>query len=243
MAINSDPIENLKKASQVAREKKEKSFFVFDMDSTLFCMKYRTQALIESCLRDSLFCKKFVNQTHKIKQIEVTETDWSVPEIMSRHGFCPQSDIVLAVNKIWRKGFFSNDYLYLDQPYKGCVQFIQNVYQTGAKVYYLTARNHFTMREGTIQSLKYWKFPLEKDNKNLIMKKDQDVTDADYKTIYLKQLEKQCEALLFFENEPVILNQVAKILPQVLIFWMNSTHCRKEEPPKKALSLSTSYIF
>ena len=234
--------ENFKKAIQIAKQKKEKSLFVFDVDSTLFCMKYRTQAIIRDCLNDSFFCEQFSEHLNVIQQVEVTERDWSVTEIMSRYGFSAEEPLVLAIEKIWRKGFFSNDYLYLDKPYKGCVQFIQRISQLGAKVYYLTARSRAKMCESTVQSLKYWNFPLE-DEKHLIMKDNLEIKDAFYKTEHLKRLAQKFDTILLFENEPVVLNAVARTVPQIHLFWINSVHSRKEEPPKSAIPLTMDYTW
>ena len=234
--------DNFKKAVQTAEQKKEKSLFVFDVDSTLFCMKYRTQAIIRDCLKDPLFCERFPEYLNTVKQVGVTEKDWAVEEIMSRYGFFKEDPLVLAIQKIWKKSFFTNNYLHLDKPYKGCVSFVQNISQLGARVYYLTARNRATMHEGTVQSLKFWNFPLESE-KHLIMKEHTEMEDATYKTEHLKKLIQKSDTILFFENEPVVLNKVAKAIPKIHLFWMNSTHSRKEEPPKNALPLTTNYVW
>lgn len=233
---------NLKKALLMAKQKKEKGLFVFDLDSTLFCMKYRTQAIIQDGIKNETFHSQFPKQIEMIKKAQVTERDWSIPEILSRYGFSPQEPFVLAMNKFWRKHFFKNDYLHLDRPYKGCVNFIQNISQFKSKIFYLTARNKNSMFEGTVQSLKKWKFPFENE-KQLIMKEDNKTTDADYKTKQLQKLSEKYETIVFFENEPVILNQVAKTIPEVHLFWLNSTHSRREEPPKTAFPLSMDYQF
>ena len=233
---------NFKEVIEIAKQKKDKSLFVFDVDSTLFCMKYRTQALIESCLENPVFCEKFKAHLEKIKKIQVTETDWSISEIMGRYGFLPKEEVVSAVHKIWKTGFFSNKYLCLDRPYKDCVNFIQHISKLKAQVYYLTARNYHTMYEGTVQSLSQWSFPL-KNPSHLIMKKDSSNTDAVYKINHLQTFSKQFNTILFFENEPVILNKVAQQLPQIHLFWMNSTHSRQERPPETALALNMKYSF
>ena len=233
--------ENFKEAIQIAEQKKSRSLFVFDLDSTLFCMKYRTQAIIRDCLNDSHFCEQFAKHLPTIKKIIVTKRDWSVEEILSRYGFSKTEPLVLAIRKIWHQKFFINDYLNLDKPYKGCVQFIQHIAIQGAHITYLTARRHQTMREGTLQSLKYWNFPLEKEEQ-LIMKKTE-VEDSIYKVTHLKKLIKNYEVILLFENEPVILNRVAREIPQISLFWIDSTHSRKEQPPKRALTLSMKYAW
>jgi len=244
MSLKSQPAyaENFKKAIQTAEQKKEKSLFVFDMDSTLFCMKYRTQAIIKDCLKDSLFCEQFPEHLNTIRQVEVTERDWSVEEIMSRYGFSRDESFVQAIQKIWKKSFFTNNYLHLDKPYNGCVSFVRHIFQSGAKVYYLTARNRATMYEGTVLSLKFWNFPLENEE-HLIMKKQTKMEDAFYKTEHLKKLTQKSDTILFFENEPVILNKVAQTIPQIHLFWMNSTHSRREEPPQNALTIIANYVW
>ena len=233
-------IENFKKAIVIAKQKKEKSFFVFDVDSTLFCMKYRTEALIKNALKEADFFKKFPEHLDKIKQIKVTEKDWSIKDIMSRYGFSETEAPVLAMEKIWRKGFFANDYLYLDKPYKSSVSFLKFISQLGVKIYYLTARSRKTMYEGTIESLKKWEFPLESE-KHLIMKENSEIKDEDYKAENLKNLAKASDTILFFENEPVVLNKVNESIPQIHLFWIDSTHSHRAEPPKKALPLSMNY--
>ena len=237
-----NPKIKLKKVIETAKQKKNKSLFVFDVDSTLFCMKYRTQALIQSCLENTDFCEKFKDHLEKIKQIQVTETDWSISEIMSRYNFQPEEEIVAAVHKVWKKGFFSNDYLHLDRPYKGCVEFVQTISHLQAQVYYLTARNYYTMYEGTLQSLRRWGFPLQEES-HLILKKDSDISDAEYKISNLHSLSKNFDSILFFENEPVILNKTVQQLPNIQLVWMNSTHSRKEKPPETAYLLNMRYSF
>ena len=237
-----NPKINFKKVIETAKQRKDKSLFVFDVDSTLFCMKYRTQALIQSCLEKPDFCKKFPDYLEKMKKIQVTETDWSISEIMSRYGFQPEEEIVTTVHKIWKKGFFSNDYLHLDRPYKGCVNFVQKISQLQAKVYYLTARNYHSMYEGTLKSLKKWAFPLQ-DESHLILKKNTAISDAEYKINKLNRLSENFEIILFFENEPVVLNKTAQQLPQIQLFWMDSTHSRQETPPKTAWTLNMQYSF
>ena len=234
--------DNLKKAIHIAEQKKEKCLFVFDIDSTLFCMKYRTQAIIRESSNDPVFCKEFPQHLNTVRQVEVTERDWSVEEIMSRYGFQEEEPMVLALKKIWKTKFFTNDYLDLDKPYKGCAEFIQHISQLGVQVYYLTARNRSNMHKGTIQSIKKWNFPLKNENR-LIMKEisESDMSDAEYKIKYLKKLNQKSDTVVFFENEPVILNLAVQSIPQIHLFWINSTHSRQAQPPKSALPITMHY--
>ena len=232
---------NLNKALQIAQEKREKSAFVFDVDSTLFCMKYRTQAILEKTFQEDFISKNFPEHLKKLTSIQVKATDWSVKEIMSRYGVSEEK-LIKKIELIWKKKFFSNDYLHLDQPYEGAIEFLRELSQTSAHIYYLTARHWDKMSKGTFETLKRYNLPL-KQKSHLIMKTAFHTQDAEYKTKHLAVLSKQFNTLCFFENEPVILNQTAKSLPNIHLFWMNSTHSGKESSPKKALTLSMVYSF
>ncbi len=216
---------------------------VFDVDSTIFCMKYRTGAIIKDCALNKSFRKAFPKDADKIHGIHVTERDWSVEEILAKSGFPdPEAPVVKAVSRFWRAAFFTNKYLHLDQPYKGCAEFIKTVQKSGGGVFYLTARQKRDMWEGTLQSLKRHGFPLPQKER-LILKPDHEESDAEYKTGELRRIAKKFPAVLFFENEPVILNAVAGALPKVRLFWMDSAHSRREQPPSKAEPLSMNYCF
>lgn len=237
-----DGLENLKKALQIAEQKKEQAFFVFDVDSTLFCMRHRMQAIIRDCVKCPHFRQKFAEHLKRIQKVVVTDRDWSIQEIMSRHGFVENDPLVLTVEQIWKKKFFSNDYLHLDQPYKGSASYLHLISKQQVQLYYLTARNQATMDKGTLQSFRKWNLPL-KHEKHLIMKKKSEshLSDAEYKLKYLKEMIAQQACVLFFENEPVILNFTNQHLPSVQLYWINSTHCRQEKPPQNALPLSMDY--
>ena len=232
---------SLKKAIEAVRREARPVAAVFDVDSTLFCMKYRTEAIIKDCASDGDFRKAFPRLADKIKKVKVTERDWSVEEILSRHGFDdPEAPFVKAVSKFWKAAFFTNKYLHLDQPYEGCADFVSRIQDSGSDVFYLTARQKKDMWEGTLKSLKSWGFPLKKEER-LILKPDHEKTDAEYKLSGLRRIARKFKTVLFFENEPVVLNAVAGALPHIRLFWMDSAHSRRAEPPPEASPISMSY--
>ena len=231
---------NLKAALRMAERHRAKARFVFDMDSTLFCMKYRTQAIIRDCLKEPDFCRNFSEDLELIKHIHVTTRDWSVEEILTRAGLISKKALVREVRRIWQKKFFSNEYLDRDRPYKGAARFVGRISRFGAKLCYLTARNRSKMLEGAVRSLKAFGFPPPESAK-LIMKEDSAQDDAVYKTEQLKRLKKSAKLLLFFENEPVILNRAARLFPKIQLFWINSTHSRRQTPPATARAIGMNY--
>lgn len=231
------PQQSLKKALQISDEKKERAVFVFDIDSTLFCMKYRTQAIIDQALQEEFMLKEFSKYSKKMSEVKVTETDWSIAEILSRYEIRDKK-LLKKMESYWRRIFFSDRYLHLDKPYEGATDFLNKL--TASHIYYLTARNSKSLRQGTIKSLKEWGFPLQKESQ-LIMKENSDESDTNYKSRHLAVLSKPFESACFFENEPVILHQVNRTLPYIHLFWMNSAHSRRAKAPPKALPLSMTY--
>ena len=237
---------NLEKALKIAQKYGNKSLFVFDMDSTLFCMKYRVQAIIAHAFHEPSLLEDFPNEIKNLPFIEPQVSDWSIEDVLSRYQPALPQEFLKRVEKIWRKKFFSNEYLCFDRPYPGAPQFLQKLSQLGAELFYLTARNYNSMRPGSLRSLKRWNFPLKQDE-HLIMKKEGSpenfIGDADYKSRELKKLSQKFQILCFFDNEPLILNQVEKDLPQIELFWIDSTHSKQAQVTKKALVVPPEYSF
>ena len=231
------PQEHLKKALLISKTKKKQAVFIFDIDSTLLCMKFRTQAILEDLAQEEFILKKFPEYSKKISQIQVTTRDWSVLEILSRYNI-KEETLLQETQKYWKKHFFSNQYLHLDQPYPKAAEFVNKL--SKSRIYYLTARNDHRLREGTLKSLRHWGFPIQKESQ-LIMKKENQESDKDYKNKHLKILSKEFNTLCFFENEPVILNQASQSCPHIHLFWIDSTHSRRAKPTRKALKISMDY--
>lgn len=230
---------NLKKAIEIVQNRIGSLAAVFDLDSTLFCMKYRTEAIIKEFIKKNTgsLSPEIISKT---KTLKVTERDWSVEEILSRHNIPLKDPIVQTIQKYWRKHFFTNSFLFLDRPYKGSSEYVHLLKNLGACIFYLTGRNQEKMASGSLASLKKWRFPLETPSR-LILKKDTEMEDSLYKVKELKQIQNRFKTVLFFENEPVILNAVALKLPQIKLFWMDSAHSRKQLPIKHALPIPMDY--
>ncbi len=232
---------NLQKAIELTKKNQPNVAIVFDLDSTLFCMKYRTQAIINDYIQQDSFVAQS-SLREKMQSIEVTKKDWSIEEILKRYDLDKNEQLLKRLAVFWRKTFFTNDYLHYDQPYSGSIPFVKHLNDLGGIIFYLTARNLQNMEEGTLSTLKKYNCPL-KTKEHLILKSNREQSDAEYKTEELKKLSQQFKTILFFENEPVILNLVNQTLKDIHLFWMNSTHSGKANPPKIALPISTEYEF
>ncbi len=166
--------------------------------------------------------------------------DWGIEHALERISLMDSPyEFFHSLKRFWHRHFFSNDYLHLDTPCEGAVEFVQELIRLGADVAYLTAREHKSMWKGTVESLKTLGFPLDDKHANLILKPPTDQRDAVFKREVLRNYLKEYGSVWFFENEPVNLNEVLRELPQVKLVHFDSVHSGHEEPPQEVASIET----
>ena len=213
----------------------------FDLDSTLFCVSPRTQNILRRLARDSNFRSKYATEAEILSRVEVLPSDWGIRPVLERSVFkekfspekMPSEDQMAffrEVRSYWRKYFFSSHDLDKDKIYPSANEYVRHLHALGADILYLTGREEGPMRPGTIQALLAWGFPYVTDSK-LIMKPSQVQTDESYKALVLKESVKDYDHVWFFENEPVIINLVRPLVPQVRIIFMNTVHAGRAQNP------------
>lgn len=213
---------------------------VFDLDSTLFCVSPRSQAILQDLSKEKWFIDKFPEAAKHLSNIEIQPTEYGIKAALIRTGLKPTPELSEAVRKYWRKHFFSNSHLRHDLIYPGAEEFVTRVHEGGATVFYLTGRNDAAMRAGTMLNLRTWKFP-DIPVDRVIMKPSDLQSDETYKEDRLKELSVHYERIWFFENEPAIIHQVRKALPDVRIVFIDSAHSGKANPPTDLLTVRMDF--
>ncbi len=216
----------------IAQDKK-KSLVVFDLDSTLFDVSPRLEKIIHNFCEVAENKKYFPEEVQALKKIKMQRSDWGIANAMSRVGIELQSEnFHLCIKKFWLESFFSGPYLHFDRPFEGAVQFTQAVIDAGAEIVYLTGRDRPRMFDGTKEVLKKWDFPLNDINARLELKPTQTMDDGDFKKNWFLQIPQgKYQKIWFFENEPMNINLIQKVIPHVEVIFFDSTHCGKEQPP------------
>jgi hypothetical protein len=204
---------------------------VFDMDSTLFCVSPRTQAILRELAIQESFSSQFHEHAKLLKEITLKPHDWGTKDALIRLGLRFPENAIQLIREFWREKFFSNDYLKHDLMYDSSQSFVQLCKDLNCEIFYLTGRSERLMREGSVRQLENFKFPLAKPE-HLIMKTDEFVEDEDFKLKKLREIKKDFDHVYFFENEPVITESIQKNLPEVNIIFMDSTHSSRREKPK-----------
>ncbi|MGH1468931.1 MAG: HAD family hydrolase [Bdellovibrionales bacterium] len=206
----------------------KKPILVFDIDSTIFNVSPRNQAIFD------LFCS--INATKNpfllnlSSNYRLTYTDWGLDPYTSLIN--TNDELKKGAVSFWKKHFFAGTFLPLDQPYDKVIELIKLMHSKGAVVLYLTGRDDHRMREGTLAQLKHWSLPLEKDS-DLITKPHKGMKDGEYKSGALLEIFKSYPQhhVFFFDNEPSVLKHC--IFPELDLYtpiFINSTHSSRSTP-------------
>lgn len=201
---------------------------IFDLDSTLFNVSYRTQKILFE------FAQQLTHEDLRDKLLKtyVKQSDWGLKETLMNSGleYSQFPEFFHQLRDYWVERFFSSRYLHFDVPTKGAVVFAHQLVDLGLAnddLIYLTGRDEFRMGPGTREVLKKWNFP----EGRVVLKPSKELDDGQFKLNWLCQLISQSEGktILFFENEPVNINLIGKKFPNVNIIFINTTHSRREE--------------
>lgn len=217
--------QSLKTILTVAAEN-PRTVCVFDLDSTLFNVSPRTQKILH----------EFAD-LHKpeLKAVEILHTDWGLKESLIRAGyeFDDSPELHHSLRDFWVERFFTNTYLHYDIPYLGAVPYVQRLHAVGCEIHYLTGRDVARMGVGTLEVLLKWGFPVKEGHLHLKPHRTQD--DHVFKIDWvvgrfpIEKYPPGSTPVYFFENEPVNINALGKIRPDIHIIQLETTHSRQEE--------------
>lgn len=232
--------EVLKKVLQSAEKRPGRVAVVFDLDSTLFCVSPRTQAILHEFIQTEEFKSRFPMEIELLRKVELRPTDWGLKQALERHRAPVHPEFFAALKKFWGRNFFSSKFLHHDSVYPEANTFVRKVRDSGAQIFYLTGRHAHSMYEGTVAHLRYHQFPFEPEGMLHMKPADQDI-DEEFKSTWFRQIESRFDEIWFFENEPVIIQQVRATVPKVKIVFVDSTHSGKAEKPSDLPTIGMDY--
>ncbi len=212
---------------------------IFDLDSTLYNVSLRTQAIVDAFVRDAEMRLRFAKEIEFLSALKISPRDWGIRQALERAGIQSSEEFRRTIRDFWRTRFFSSEFLHADRPYPGSREGVARLHSAGAEILYLTGRDERNMKSGTIESLIKWGFPLrivDGNPANLIMKPVKgSIEDEDFKEVEIQKIAKKFHDLnseiWFFENEPLIIERVRRATPFVRIVWADTTHSGRANAP------------
>lgn len=220
--------------------KRSKVAAIFDIDSTLFCVSPRHQAILRDLATTEEFQKNYPEAARMLREVQVDPSDWGVKATIERLKIQVDDKLIDTIRKHWREGFFSNEYLHHDEMYPSASEYVRHLQSLGADILYLTGRWKKQMQAGTLEALRKWNFPLAQ-SEDLIMKPNEVQADEGFKVLALKEIIHEFDHIWFFENEPVIIDLVRQELPQVQIVFVDTVHSGQNQAPKDLMTIKGNY--
>lgn len=226
-----------------AAETQNSVLFVFDIDSTLYNVSPRNVEIIKD------FAQKKSNLDTSLQslllQVEASPKDWGIkPPLLRLNVPHPDQKLFIEIKQHWNQFFFSGDFLHHDIEYPGAVQFV-NTLSERAPTFYLTGRDVERMGTETLTQLQQSQFPVDPEHNRLILKPNKEMLDHEYKLNELIKLSKEFKTIYFFENEPIILNEVINHFTEnnVIPICVDSTHSGRAEIDPRITVITPDYTL
>lgn len=215
----------------------KKPLILLDLDSTLYEVGPRTSMIFKESLAHVNPIPEELRKA--IENMAPQSVGYSIKDTLHNLGFPVMSaemeKVAADIKAFWWDRFFSSDYLPHDRPYPGAVEYANHLHELGAELCYLTGRDEKRMRKGTEQNLIRDGFPFSGKPETLLMRQRADWTDAAHKTYEASQLANRGPLVASFENEPVNLVALSKVLPETAHVFVDTVCSETAAEPGKNL--------
>ena len=198
---------------------------VLDLDGCLFDNRPRQLGILRAWAASA-------GQTDALAALSVGHfMDWDLQATLRRAGI-PKPWIERhyeALRAAWWRGFFSSDWMHLDEPLPGAVAFTRGLAQAGLRPVYLTGRDD-TMRPGTERALARAGFPWGDGRAALYTKPEAAEADHLWKARALAEIIPPEPLIVGADNEPANVNLYLNRAPDAVVLWLDTDHSPKPEP-------------
>lgn len=204
---------------------------VFDLDGTLFDNGPRTwQILVELAEHEG---NRALRQA--LDALPRTALPYLLQETMQRAGY-EDPGLVARAAAFWKARFFTDDYQRFDEPLTGALRYVEELYQAGATLAYLSGRDAPKMLVGCAASLRQHGFPVGLPRTAIVLKHRFEDLDLDFKREALGFMDDLGVVVATFDNEPANCNLFADRWPGALHFFVETAHAPNPPPLHAAVA-------
>jgi hypothetical protein len=226
--------------TQSVLDQKKLPIIVFDLDSTLFHVSPRSYEILKEWAQST--------SISILPNLSVDDMGYSIEDVWTKKGLSIESGesfkYLKEAKNFWRQRFFSNEYIHHDLPHEGAVEFVNTLYQMGAKIVYLTGRDVPLMAFGTVDHLRRCGFPVEVERTRLILKPKRHIDDLVFKTDVCQMVREWGEVVASFENEPKNLVAMQEALgPKTMHIFFESVSSDHAAPAAKEVYKIKDFQF
>jgi len=189
---------------------------VFDLDDTLFSSAARTVAILQAWVQlPATEVKTEIRRA--LSGIKLDQVRYSFDETLEQSGLgTSDPDVVEAYDQakeFWLEQFFSNNFVHTDLPISGAIDFVREVYDSGADVVYLTGRDEPRMGDGTRRAIAQYFPEVDGRRVRLYLKQDKEEVDEVYKARAAKDIGTLGDVVATFDNQPGNVSVFSKAYP------------------------------
>jgi len=217
---------------------------LLDLDSTLYHVESRSHQILKEWV-DSPESREFGPLREKIAEINSEHLGYSLVDTFTKFGLSvmdPAVEKVLhSVQKFWGRRFFTNEYLAYDRAYEGAPEFVQEAYELGAEIVYLTGRDEPGMGKGTRNRLIADRFPFERPRTRLLLKQSFEHDDLEYKSKAADEVRSVGNLIASFENEAPNLVALSDIFPTAMHVFVDTVMSERPALPRTGLYRITGF--
>lgn len=211
----------------------QNTLVILDIDSTLVLTHKRNQSILEQFSKEAK--EDFPELCSKLQQIDCRPMEYGYQQALERTGLSLEDSDLNLLKDYWRQKFFSNDYLHYDILHLGALEFVLLLEERQIPFVYLTGRHKPTMWEGTLKVLQNFGFPIKENI--LHLKPEPKYIDEIFKSEKIAELKNGYETVVLIDNEPKVLNQIAKDHPDVDLIFVDTCHSPNVTAPESALKI------
>jgi hypothetical protein len=213
--------------AEFAKSVKKGEVVVFDLDDTLMDLRYRGMGFYTEMAKDADLQKKFPKETQMLIDGLNLDVVGYTPEItLAGVGLLKSeySAFFSEADSYFRSHAFKSNALAWDKPVDGAVDFVNDLFNKGAVIVYLSGRSA-NVQEASEKSLKKLGFPMGGANTAIFLKPEGSKGNtSDFKGRVGAEIQKLGTVAGVFDNEPANLVEIRKVwgAKSAKLFFVNT---------------------
>lgn len=200
---------------------------VFDLDDTLMDLRYRGMGFYTEMAKDAELQKKFPKETQMLLDGLNLDVVGYTPEItLAGVGILKSEYSAFAseADSYFGSHAFTSSALAWDKPVAGAVDLVNDLFNKGAVIVYLSGRSE-NVQDASEKSLKKLGFPIGVANTAIFLKPEGSRGNtSDFKGRVGTEIQKLGTVVAVFDNEPANLVQIRKVwgAKSAKLFFLNT---------------------
>lgn len=230
---SSETLTKTKKAIDHALRTLPRPVAVFDLDGTLFDVRFRTLHIVNDFIAQPRIQTDFPREVSLVRNLTVSQIAYSLEGTLNRLGIDRYSEHTAQFSRLaidyWFEHFFTNPMVLNDMPFEKAAAFVHELHDRGCHIVYLSGRDVPNMSEGTMQALRNHGFPTEGHQISVFLKPAYGLDDVEFKQTAMKHIASLGDVFFTIDNEPANVRMFAEQFPGKIHVLFLTQHARDLE--------------